>query len=109
MLLFVIKKIRQNKNMTLYELSKRTDISRTYLRLIENNHNVNPTTRILEDIAEALEVNIKDLFYSTAEIESLKQEMYRKIDKYGINSSEVLEISKIIDLLVNIEMTKQKD
>lgn len=106
MLLFVIKKIRQNKNMTLYELSKRTDISRTYLRLIENNHNVNPTTRILEDIAEALEVNIKDLFYSTVEIENLKQEMYKKIDKYGMNSKEVMEISQIIDLLVNIEMNK---
>lgn len=104
MLLFVIKKIRQNRNMTLYELSKRTDISRTYLRLIENNHTVNPTTRILEDIAEALEVNIKDLFYSTAEIENLKQEMYKKIEQFGLDSKEVMEISQIIDLLVNIEM-----
>ena len=104
MLLFVIKKIRQNKNMTLYELSKRTDISRTYLRLIENNHNVNPTSRILEDIAEALEVNIKDLFYSTAEIENLKQEMYKRIDQFGLDSKEVIEISQIIDLLVNIKM-----
>lgn len=107
MLVFIIKKIRQSKNITLYELSKRTDISRTYLRLIENNRkNVNPTARILEDIAEALEVNIKDLFYSTVEIESLKQEMYKKIDKYGMNSKEVMEISQIIDLLVNIEMNK---
>lgn len=106
MLVFVIKKIRQNKNITLYELSKRTDISRTYLRLIENNDNVNPTTRILEDIAEALEVNIKDLFYSTSDIDTLKQEMYRRIDKFGINSKEVMEVSQIIDLIVNMEMRK---
>ena len=108
MLVFVIKKIRIEKNITLYGLSKKTGISRTYLRSLENNKKSNPTINTLSTIADALNVNIKDLFYSEIEIENLRKEMYKRIDKYGINSKEVLEISQIIDLLVNIKMNEKK-
>lgn len=104
MIVFVIKKIRLNKNISLRHLSLMTDISRTYLRNLENNKKVNPSMRILDDISQALDVNIKDLFYTTADIEDLKQEMYERIDEYGINSKEVLEVSQLIDLLVSIKM-----
>lgn len=106
MVVFVIKEIRLKKNISLRRLSLMTNISRTYLRELENNKRVNPTLRILSDIAEALEVNIKDLFYTELDIEDLKEEMYRRIDEYGLNSNEAMEISRIIDLLVNIKMRK---
>lgn len=109
MFIFNIKNIRESKNISLYELSNKTKLTRSYIRDLENNKKINPTLSTLNKIAIVLDVNVKELFYSTIEIESLKQEMYKKIDKYGINSSEVLEISKIIDLLVNVEMQKQKD
>ena len=32
--------------------------------------------------------------------------MYRRINKYGIDSKEVLEVSQVIDLLINIKMNK---
>lgn len=102
MLIFNIKNIRLNKNITLYKLSKMTGLSRTYLRNIENNIDTNPTVSVLEKIASVLEVNIKDLFYSELDIECLKKQMYEKIDMYGINSKEALEISSIIDLVLNI-------
>ena len=106
MIIFVIKQLRESKNISQYKLSQMTDISRTYIRNLENNKMCNPTLHILSLIANALEVNIKDLFYSNLDIENLKQEMYNRIDKYGINSKEVLEVSQIIDLLVNIKMKK---
>lgn len=106
MLVFNIKNIRISKNISIKELSKRTGLSRTYIRDLENQNKTNPTLTALNKIAIALNVNIKDLFYSEIEIESLKQEMYKRIDKFGIGSVEVLEISQIIDLLVNIEMNK---
>ena len=74
MLVFVIKQIRLKKNLTLYELSKKTDLSRTYLRLLENNKKTNPSV--------ALDVNIKDLFYSELDIDYLKKVMYSKIDEF---------------------------
>lgn len=103
---FVIKSIRKRKKITLYQLSKITGISRTYLRNLENNKNFNPTFAVLTKIADALEVHMKDLFFFTEDIEDLKKEMYRRMDLYGRSSKEALEISHIIDLLVNLKMKK---
>ncbi len=104
MFVFMIKKIRENKNLTIYKLSKLTGINRSYLTQLENNKKFNPTLNTLEKIASVLEVNIKQLFYSLDEIEPLRKEMYRRIDKYGINSKEVLEVSQVIDLLINVKI-----
>lgn len=104
MQIFVIKMLRASKNITLYKLSKDTNLSRTYLRNLENNKTFNPTMLVLEKIARALNVNIKQLFYSLDEIEHLRKEMYRRIDIYGLGSKEVMEISQIIDLLVNVKL-----
>lgn len=104
MIIFRIKEVRIKKQISLKRLSEQTDISRAYLYDLENNRRVNPSLRILEDISKILEVNIKDLFYTIADIEELKQEMYKRIDEYGINSKEALEVSQLIDLLINIKM-----
>ena len=48
------------------------------------------------------------MFYSELDIENLKEEMYRRINKYGIDSKEVLEVSQVIDLLINIKMKRDQ-
>lgn len=105
MYIFVIKPLREKRNITLYGLSKSTGISRTYLRSLENNQVFNPTMQILNKIANALNVSIKDLFYYGNDIEKLRAEMHNRIDLFGIDSKEVLEISQIIDLLLNVQGT----
>ena len=107
MVIFNIKNIRLQKKISISKLSKITNISRTYIRDLENNKKLNPTLTILYSIANALDVNIKDLFYSKIDIENLKEEMYKRIDEYGLNSAEVMEISQVIDLLINIEMQEK--
>lgn len=106
MIIFNIKNIRESKKISLYKLSNMTGISRTYLRNLENNKKTNPTLFLLTKVSEALDVNIKDLFYSKLDIECLREEMHERIDKHGLNSPQVMEISQIIDLLVNIDMQK---
>lgn len=108
MYIFNIKNIRISQNISIKKLSSQTGISRTYIRGLENQEKTNPTLDILNKIAKALNVNIKDLFYSYIELDKLKNELYKRIDKYGVDSKEVLEISQIIDLLVNIEMNNKK-
>lgn len=105
MYVFVIKLLRRSKNITLYKLSQVTGISRTYLRELENNNVFNPTMKILDKIANALDVTIKDLFYYDNDVNKLKEEMYRRIEVFGLDSKEVYEISQIIDLLLNVEGT----
>lgn len=106
MIVFNIRNIRKSKKISLRKLSDMTGISRAYLYDLESNRKFNPTLFILQKIAEVLEVDIKNLFYSLNELDNLKEEMYRRIDKYGIDSKEVLEVSQVIDLLINIKMNK---
>ncbi|MBQ9658041.1 MAG: helix-turn-helix domain-containing protein [Clostridia bacterium] len=108
MFVFRIKEVREKKNITLYKLSKLTGISRTYLTELENNKKTNPSLETMYKISLALNVSIRSLFYSTLDIEKLKQEMYKRIDRFGLNSNEVMEISHLIDLLINIEMKEKK-
>lgn len=104
MFVFVIKNIRERKNLTIYKLSKMTGINRSYLTQLENNKKFNPSLKTMYSIARALEVKVDDLFYSELDIETLRAEMHSRIDKYGINSKEVMEISQVIDLLINVKL-----
>ena len=102
MIVFVIEEIRENKNISQYKLSQMTGLSRTYIRNLEKNKTFNPTMNVLLLIAKALNVNVKDLFYTKLDIEVLKEKLNITIDKYGLHSKEVMEVSHIIDLLINI-------
>lgn len=103
MFIFIIKNIRKRKNTSLKELSEKTKISKSYLYEIENNLKYNITLDKLYKIATALNVNVKDLFYTVLDIENLRKELHYRINEYGLNSKQVLEVSKIIDLLVNVK------
>lgn len=109
MIIFNIKKIRESKNISIRKLATLTNMSKTYLNDLENNKRTNPTLKVLSDIANVLEVNVKDLFYTTFDIEDLKQKMYKSIKNVGIDSKETLEISQLIDLLINIKMKEELD
>lgn len=103
MFVFVIKNIRERKNLTIYKLSKITKINRSYLTQLENNKKFNPSLKTMYSIARALEVKVDDLFYSELDIETLRDEMHSRIDQFGINSKEVMEVSQVIDLLINVK------
>lgn len=62
MIVFKIKEIRENKDISLYVLAKATKITRSYLRDLENNKKCNPTIQTLCKIADALNVSTKDLY-----------------------------------------------
>lgn len=102
MLIYVIKNLREQKNISLRELSDRCGLSFAYLSNVENNKRDNCSTKSLEKIAIALDVNIKDLFYTELDIDILKKKLNEAIEEYGIDSKEALEISQLIDLFVNI-------
>ena len=108
MIVFNIRNIRKSKKISLRKLSYMTGISRAYLYDLESNRRFNPTLFILQKIAEVLEVDIKDVFYYDNDIEDLREEMNIRIEKFGIHSKEVLEVSQVIDLLINIKMKRDQ-
>ena len=103
MIVFRIKQIRESKNITAYRLAKDVKISRSYLSELENNKKMNVSLEVLVNIADYLNVNVKDLFYTRLDIEDLRKEMYRRIKKYGLDSKEALEVSQLLDLVLNIK------
>lgn len=104
MFIFLIKEYRKKQGLSIKQLANLTKISRSYLYKLENNRNLDVSLIKLYKISVALDVNIKDLFYTSLDIETLRKELHERIDEYGINSKEVLELSKIIDLLINLKM-----
>lgn len=106
MFVFVIRNVREKRNISLYRLVKLTGLSYSYLSELENNKVFNPSLKTMYSIANALEVKVDDLFYSELDIDSLKEEMYRRIDEFGIDSKEVMEVSQVIDLLINVKFKK---
>lgn len=104
MFIFVIKNIRESKNISLNELSQKTGVSKSYLFELENNKRFNVTLNKLYKISTALDVNVKELFYTSLDVENLRKELHNRINEYGLNSEQVMEISKLIDLLVNVHL-----
>ena len=104
MFVFVIKNIRENKKISLNKLSEETRISKSYLHELESNKKFNISLDKLYKISTTLDVNIKELFYTSLDIEVLRKELHNRINEYGLNSKQVLEVSKLIDLLVNIHL-----
>ena len=56
-----IYEIRQSKELTQAEVSEKTGLAVSYLSRIENDH-IEPSFTTLQKIADALEVNLVDLF-----------------------------------------------
>lgn len=108
-LIFNIKAVRKEKDITVYRLSKITGISRQYLSDLENNKAKNPTVSILLSIATALDVDVKKLFYTSVELNKLKKRLDKTVERYGINSQEALEISQLVDLLIVLELKSKKN
>lgn len=106
-LIFNIKSIRNQNNISLYKLSKITGYSHQYLSKLEKNEVSNPTVHVLTSIAEALNVDVKKLFYTNVEINKLKNKLYKNIKRYGLNAPQTLEISQLIDLLITLDMQKK--
>lgn len=60
-IVIVLKDIREERNMSLEELAKRTGISKSHLNYIERNEK-EPTISMLCRIAIALNVNERELY-----------------------------------------------
>jgi len=107
--MFVIKEVRKSKGVSLIGLARMTNLSRAYICDLESNRRSNPTFSALYKIANALEVNTKDLFYTIDDIDYLKETLDKTIEEYGLQSKRVAEISKIIDTLVTHELKEKKN
>lgn len=102
MFIFRIREIRVENHLSLETLSKSSSVNLGYLSQLERGEKQNPSMDLLYKIACALGVNIKDLFYTIDDINELKEQMYSSMKQNGISDEKTINISNLINLLVNL-------
>jgi XRE family transcriptional regulator, master regulator for biofilm formation len=107
-----IQRLRKNKNITLSQLAKRTNISKSYLSNIERNIQTNPSIGILFKLAIALDADIQMLIESSDSISNLNRsselalndgELQKRAD---INESNIKLLEEIRSIIENSKEIK---
>ncbi|TYR75256.1 helix-turn-helix domain-containing protein [Rossellomorea vietnamensis] len=62
-----VKKLRQERKMSMTELADRAGVAKSYLSSIERNLQKNPSVQFLEKVSKALDVPVDSLLYDTVE------------------------------------------
>jgi XRE family transcriptional regulator, master regulator for biofilm formation len=62
-----VKKLRQERKMSMTELADKAGVAKSYLSSIERNLQKNPSVQFLEKISGALNVPVDSLLYDTIE------------------------------------------
>lgn len=102
MFVFVVKDIREEKGYALEYVAEKAEVTTDYLEQLEYNNLSDTSLSKLYKIARVLEVDIKKLYYSIYDYETLRQQMHNAIDEYGLNAKETRRISDLLDLLLNL-------
>lgn len=59
---FKLKELREIRRMSYEQLSQKSGVARSYIQRIESDDNVNPSARVLCNLAKALDVKVEMLF-----------------------------------------------
>ncbi|GIN92581.1 hypothetical protein J6TS1_32540 [Siminovitchia terrae] len=98
-----IYNIRRKKGMTLSELAKRSNISKSYLSVIERSINENPSIQVIHKIAAGLDVDIKTIIGTDKEqkqyIENEWIEFVSELKKTGIDKKQIHEYKAVIEFI----------
>lgn len=80
-----VKKLRQDKKMSLSELADQAGVAKSYLSSLERNLQTNPSIQFLEKIAGVLNVPVDHLIHEQINKEDLDSE-WMKIEKEAMES-----------------------
>lgn len=61
-----IKEYREKQGLTQQELAEKASCSRQFINMLENSDDINVSTKVLLNIANALEVKVDDLIFLDA-------------------------------------------
>ena len=95
-----VKKIREEKNMSMTELAEKAGVAKSYLSSLERNLQKNPTIQFLEKIASVLDVSVDSLLHDEKEHPELDTEWLQIVEeamKSGVSKTqfkEFLEFNK---------------
>lgn len=89
-----VKKIREEKRMSMSELAEKAGVAKSYLSSIERNIQTNPSVQFLEKITQVLEVPVDSLLYDEPNNENLDSEWLAIVEeamKSGVSKTQFRE------------------
>ncbi len=95
-----VKKLRQEKRMSLSELAEQAGVAKSYLSSLERNLQTNPSIQFLEKIAAVLNVPVDHLIHEQADKENMDSDwvnLVKEAMESGISKDqfrEFLEFNK---------------
>lgn len=97
-----IRKLREDKNMSIRQLAKYTGVSPAYISQIENNYRKNPTQHVLRSLANGLGIEYDEFILQIsqlAKIEVGEQEFFYEQQKESQFNAEYKQLTiKNLDL-----------
>jgi transcriptional regulator with XRE-family HTH domain len=103
-----LKEMRIRRGLSMRELAKRSNLSHSYLSLVESGKRGNPTPEQLLKLAPNLDVDymelmkmagyvMEDIEFTNEELEFLLQKLEQKLDEEGLPIFELLKLHPTID------------
>ncbi|MGJ9457639.1 helix-turn-helix domain-containing protein [Oceanobacillus sp. CF4.6] len=97
-----IKKLRQEKRMSISELAEKAGVAKSYLSSIERNLQSNPSIQFIEKISTVLGVSVNDVInenesIDTAELDNEWMQIVQEAMQSGVSKEqfkEYLEFNK---------------
>ncbi|MGM9928730.1 MAG: helix-turn-helix domain-containing protein [Bacillus sp. (in: firmicutes)] len=80
-----VKRLREEKNMSISELAEKAGVAKSYLSSLERNLQQNPTVQFLQKVALVLDVPVNALLYDDIDHSELDTE-WLKIVEDAMNS-----------------------
>ncbi|MFD6439767.1 helix-turn-helix domain-containing protein [Peribacillus sp. NPDC060186] len=80
-----VKKLREEKKMSMTELADKAGVAKSYLSSLERNIQTNPSIQFLEKISAVLNIPVNALLYDAPNKESLDND-WMKIVEEAMNS-----------------------
>lgn len=99
-----IAELRKTKGMTLSQLAKRSNVSKSYLSNIERNVNQNPSIAVLEKIAVVLGVDVNFLIGDKDEKKADKldkewSEFIKELKRAGVKKDQIHDYKELIEFI----------
>lgn len=98
-----ISDLRKKRGMTLSELAERSNISKSYLSVIERNINENPSIQVIKKLAAVLDVDLKTLLGAEIETEQFLEtewlEFISELKKSGVDKKQIKEYKTLIEFI----------
>ncbi|WP_421382029.1 helix-turn-helix domain-containing protein [Bacillus salacetis] len=96
-----IRSIRENKGLTINELAAKADISKSYISSIERDIQKNPSLKVLDKIAAALEVPLDLLLDSNNADANLEEEwidLLQEAISKGLTKEEFIHFRMLMEI-----------